>query len=116
MAVASLPGLREVPAACGNAATPVARRVPWHPAGRLGQDLAGGHRCSQLASRSSRKPWTSASGRGGQPGTYTSTGMIWSTPLVTEYESQYGPPQLAHAPIEITYFGSGICSYSRWTA
>ena len=29
-----------------------------------------------------------ASGRGGQPGTYTSTGMIWSTPLVTEYESQ----------------------------
>ena len=51
-----------------------------------------------------------ASGRGGQPGTYTSTGMIWSTPLVTEYESQYGPPQLAHEPIEITYFGSGICS------
>ena len=51
-----------------------------------------------------------ASGRGGQPGTYTSTGMIWSTPLVTEYESQYGPPQFAHEPIEITYFGSGICS------
>ena len=46
----------------------------------------------------------------GQPGTYTSTGMIWSTPLVTEYESQYGPPQFAHDPIEITYFGSGICS------
>src|SRR6185436_9078319 len=61
-------------------------------------------------------PWMNASGRGGQPGTYTSTGMIWSTPLVTEYESQYGPPQLAHEPIEMTYFGSGICSYSRFTA
>ena len=55
-------------------------------------------------------PWMNASGRGGQPGTYTSTGMIWSTPLVTEYESQYGPPQFAHEPIEMTYFGSGICS------
>ena len=29
-------------------------------------------------------PWMKASGRGGQPGTYTSTGMIWSTPFVTE--------------------------------
>ena len=57
-----------------------------------------------------------ASGRGGQPGTYTSTGMIWSTPFVTEYESQYGPPQFAHDPIEITYFGSGICSYNRLIA
>ena len=36
----------------------------------------------------STMPWMNASGRGGQPGTYTSTGMIWSTPLVTEYESQ----------------------------
>src|SRR4029079_9929834 len=61
-------------------------------------------------------PWMNASGRGGQPGTYTSTGMIWSTPFVTEYESQYGPPQLAHEPIEITYFGSGICSYRRLIA
>src|SRR5919197_5859199 len=42
--------------------------------------------------------------------------MIWSTPLVTEYESQYGPPQFEHAPKEMTYFGSGICSYSRFTA
>src|SRR5262249_42389100 len=49
----------------------------------------------------------------GPPGTYPSTGMIWPTPLVTEYESQYGPPQLAHEPIEITYFGSGIWSYRR---
>src|SRR5918992_826565 len=42
--------------------------------------------------------------------------MIWSTPFVTEYESQYGPPQFAHEPIEITYFGSGICSYRRLIA
>src|SRR3954454_5160109 len=45
-----------------------------------------------------------------------STGMIWSTPLVTEYESQYGAPQFAHEPIEMTYLGSGICSYSRLIA
>ena len=31
-----------------------------------------------------RMPWSNASGRGGQPGTYTSTGTTWSTPLVTE--------------------------------
>lgn len=42
--------------------------------------------------------------------------MIWSTPFVTQYESQYGPPQLEQAPKEITYFGSGICSYRRRTA
>src|SRR5919109_1132482 len=42
--------------------------------------------------------------------------MIWSTPFVTQYESQYGPPQLAHEPKEMTYLGSGICSYSRFTA
>ncbi len=28
----------------------------------------------------------------GSPGTNTSTGTSWSTPLVTAYESQYGPP------------------------
>ena len=61
-------------------------------------------------------PSSSASGRGGQPGTYTSTGTIWSTPFVTEYESQYGPPQLEQEPNEITYFGSGICSYTRLSA
>jgi putative hydrolase of the HAD superfamily len=33
---------------------------------------------------SCRIPCSSASGRGGQPGTYTSTGISWSTPLVTE--------------------------------
>jgi hypothetical protein len=48
-------------------------------------------------------------GRGGQPGTYTSTGMIWSTPLVTEYESQYGPPQLAR-PHRDHVLGIGHCS------
>src|SRR3954471_4163150 len=39
--------------------------------------------------------------------------MTWSTPLVTQYESQYGPPELEQEPNEMTYFGSGICSYSR---
>src|SRR3954464_6163223 len=42
--------------------------------------------------------------------------MIWSTPLVTQYESQYGPPELEQAPNEIAYLGSGICSQSRRTA
>src|SRR6187402_275228 len=42
--------------------------------------------------------------------------MIWSTPLVTQYESQYGPPELEQAPKEMTYFGSGICSHRRRTA
>src|ERR687884_2323364 len=69
-----------------------------------------------IFSCSRRMPCSSASGRGGQPGTYTSTGMIWSTPLVTEYESQYGPPQLEQEPNEMTYLGSGIWSYSRLIA
>jgi hypothetical protein len=55
-------------------------------------------------------PSSSASGRGGHPGTNTSIGVIWSTTLVTEYESRYGPPQLEHDPNETTYLGSGICS------
>src|ERR671919_3204508 len=42
--------------------------------------------------------------------------MIWSTPLVTEYESQYGPPQFEQDPNEIVYFGSGIWSYTRFRA
>src|SRR5919107_6337130 len=42
--------------------------------------------------------------------------MSWSTPLVTEYESQYGPPQLEQDPNEMTYLGSGIWSYSRLMA
>ena len=32
---------------------------------------------------SSSRPWKSASGRGGQPGMYTSTGTTLSTPLTT---------------------------------
>ena len=32
---------------------------------------------------SSSRPWNSASGRGGQPGMYTSTGTTLSTPLTT---------------------------------
>src|ERR687887_1880597 len=42
--------------------------------------------------------------------------MNWSTPFVTEYESQYGPPQLEQDPNEITYLGSGIWSYTRFSA
>src|SRR5919109_3139019 len=57
-------------------------------------------------------PWINVSGRGGHPGTYTSTGMIPSTPGSTLYESIYNPPVIAHAPIAITYFGSGIWSYT----
>src|SRR6185295_4691584 len=34
----------------------------------------------------------------------------------TEYESQYGPPQLEHDPKLITYLGSGIWSYTRLSA
>src|SRR5919198_3512520 len=42
--------------------------------------------------------------------------MNWSTPFVTEYESQYGPPQFEQDPKEMTYFGSGIWSYTRFKA
>ena len=41
------------------------------------------------------------SGRGGQPGTYTSTGMIVSMPCTTAYESNM-PPVDAQAPMEMT--------------
>ena len=41
-------------------------------------------------------------------GTYTSTGNTPSIPGNTLYESKYNPPVMAHAPIAITYFGSGI--------
>src|SRR6185312_12651468 len=63
-----------------------------------------------------KKPPINASGRGGHPGTYTSTGIILSTPFTTLYPcSQYGPPQLEQEPIEITYLGSAIWSYSLRT-
>src|SRR3712207_3499757 len=70
------------------------------------------HPAARSASRASslRSPSTRVSGRGGHPGMYRSTGTIVLTPLVTEYESQYGPPELAHEPNEITCRGSGICS------
>src|SRR6266849_4299784 len=67
--------------------------------------LALGARESQrsviIFSCSLSKPSVSASGRGGQPGTYTSTGRILSTPSQTEYASWNSPPQLAHEPIEM---------------
>src|SRR5712692_4075977 len=38
----------------------------------------------EISSWTRKKPSVNASGRGGQPGTYTSTGMILSTPFTTE--------------------------------
>src|SRR5690606_37737255 len=60
-------------------------------------------------SDSKSKPSMNASGRGGHPGTYTSTGRNLSTPCTTLYMS-YIPPELAHDPMEITHLGSIICS------
>ena len=54
------------------------------------------------------KPWRSAWGVGGHPGTYTSTGRNVSMPETTLYPSLNGPPPDAQAPIERTYLGSGI--------
>jgi len=52
-----------------------------------------------------------ASGLGGHPGRYKSTGIYLSTPLTAVVESALNiPPVMVHAPIAITYFGSGICS------
>src|SRR4028119_283831 len=65
------------------------------------------------ASPSNIRPCINASGRGGQPGTYTSTGKILSTPCTTLYIS-YIPPLLAQLPIEITQRGSIICSWRRF--
>src|SRR3954462_15643447 len=56
-----------------------------------------------------RMPSSTCSGRGGQPGMYTSTGMILSMPCNTLYVAKI-PPLEAHAPMESTYFGSAICS------
>src|SRR5690606_17465104 len=52
-----------------------------------------------------------ASGLGGQPGTYTSTGITSSMPCNTEYVSKI-PPLEAHAPTAITQRGSAICVYT----
>ena len=57
-------------------------------------------------------PSMSASGRGGQPGIYTSTGNSLSTPSTTAYwpGKTNGPPEMAQLPIAITHLGSGIWS------
>src|SRR5690606_16365112 len=52
-----------------------------------------------------------ASGLGGQPGTYTSTGITSSIPCNTEYVSNI-PPLEAQAPTAITQRGSAICIYT----
>src|SRR5437588_680583 len=57
--------------------------------------------------------WINCSGRGGQPGTYMSTGMNRSIPCTTQYVSNT-PPDDAQAPIEMHHLGSGICSQMRW--
>src|SRR5579885_2597224 len=44
--------------------------------------------------------------------TYTSTGTMRSTPCRTEYVLN-GPPTVAHAPIAMHHFGSGIWSQIR---
>src|SRR5579883_2730739 len=46
--------------------------------------------------------------------TYTSTGTMRSTPCRTEYVLN-GPPTVAHAPIEMHHFGSGIWSQMRFS-
>ncbi len=56
--------------------------------------------------------WSSCSGRGGQPGTYISTGMKRSIPCTTQYVSNT-PPVEAQAPIEMHHFGSCICCQIR---
>src|SRR5690606_17285678 len=68
-----------------------------------------GRRSVPTACCSSVSPSISASGRGGHPGTYTSTGMKLSTPCTTLYTSNM-PPEFAHEPIEMTQRGSIICS------
>src|SRR5690606_14131484 len=58
-----------------------------------------------------RTPSKIASGRGGQPGTYTSTGIISSIPCKTEYVSKI-PPLDAQPPTAITQRASAICIYT----
>src|SRR5436189_5346083 len=58
-----------------------------------------------------RIPSSTCSGRGGQPGIYTSTGIILSIPCKTEYVSKI-PPLQAQAPMLNTHRGSAICSYT----
>src|SRR5712691_604999 len=55
-------------------------------------------------------PWISASGRGGSPGIYTSTGRHWSTPPATAYAPWSTPPPQASAPAATTSHGYGMAS------
>src|SRR5687768_10078338 len=64
----------------------------------------------RILSCSRINPYSNASGRGGQPDTYTSTGTILSTPCSTLYVGN-GPPAFEQLPIEMTHLGSGIWSY-----
>src|SRR5262249_12532753 len=64
-------------------------------------------RCSAI------RPSSTASGRGGQAGTETSTGRAPSIPgSVGELSEK--PPEEAHAPKTITRLGSPICSNTRF--
>ncbi len=62
----------------GRGAASTTGAAAWGAAGFSGTNLY----CWILPCSSSR-PWKSASGRGGQPGMYTSTGTTLSTPLTT---------------------------------
>ena len=60
------------------------RIVERNLAGGLVAGATGGTmRMAWIFFCSSSRPWKRASGRGGQPGMYTSTGTILSTPLTT---------------------------------
>src|ERR1044072_2528957 len=80
--------------------------TPWSPMVQL-----SGRFSLPTESRNNIRPCMKASGLGGQPGTYTSTGKNLSTPCTTLYMS-YMPPLFAQLPIEITQRGSIICSCS----
>src|SRR4029450_12935757 len=57
----------------------------------------------RIFSCSRRMPSISISGRGGQPGTYMSTGTIWSTPW-TMAELLNMPPEVAQTHVAIPHF------------
>ena len=59
------------------------RTAPSGGAGTNAAGFSGTNLCCWILPCSSSRPWNSASGRGGQPGMYTSTGTILSTPLTT---------------------------------
>src|SRR6478735_363706 len=63
--------------------------------------------------RSLRMPYMSASGRGGQPGMWRSTGRNLSAGTIAELLKT--PIELEQAPIAIAHLGSSIWSYTRRT-